>query len=305
MPPPGCPADGLAGDVALIRPEEAAEPGEAPPFGRYAPSRLSALVLKATRLCPPGWAGKRLAFFLRSVAVRFFRGEPLDVEALGARMRLSPYNNVAEKRLLFTPQYFDPAERRLLAAMLRDDFVFLDIGASVGGYALFMAAHAGPTARILAVEPLPEIFERLVYNIRLNAFANIKAICCALADRDGEVTLFVNANNRGETSVRVVSADSCSAQMRVPARSLLSVIRDEGYSRVDAIKLDIEGAEDLVLEPFFRDAPRHLWPGLIIMEFNLLQAGAELEQRLHALDYREILRTNENVALVRDGRSPP
>jgi len=161
LPPPGFPADGLAGEIALTRPEEAADPGDAPPFGRYAPSRLSAFVLKATRLCPPGWAGKRLAFFLRSVAVRFFRGEPVDTEALGALMRLSPYNNVAEKRLLFTPQYFDPAERRLLATRLHDDFVFLDIGASVGGYALFVAAHAGPSARILAVEPLPEIFDRL------------------------------------------------------------------------------------------------------------------------------------------------
>ena len=49
----------------------------------------------------------------------------------------------------------------------------------------------------------------------------------------------------------------------------------------------------------FRDAPPALWPRLIIMEFALLRGGAQLEQRLRALGYREILRTSENVAYER------
>jgi len=266
------------------------------PYGIYAPRGLCAAILRVTRRCSRGWFGKRMAFFLRSMAIKSLGGRPVDIESLGARMRLYPYNNVAEKRLLFTPQYFDPDERALLARRLSGDFVFLDVGASVGGYALFAAAHGGGRARILAVEPLPDIFERLVYNIGQNAFHNVKAVSCALADRDGEITLFVNAGNRGETSVRVVSADARAAQLRVPAKTLLSLLAEEGYERLDAIKLDIEGAEDLVLDPFFRDAPQALWPHLIIMEFSLLRGGAQLEQRLRALGYREILRTNENVA---------
>jgi FkbM family methyltransferase len=266
------------------------------PYGRFAPTGFCAMALRVTRLCSSGWFGKRTAFFLRSMAIKTLGGRPVDIESVGAKMRLYPYNNVAEKRLLFTPQYFDPKERALLAERLRGDFVFLDIGASVGGYALFVAARGGPRARILAVEPLPDIFERLVYNIDQNAFSNVKALSCALADHDGDVTLFVHADNRGETSVRVISADARATQLRVPAKSLLSLLREEGYDRVDAIKLDIEGAEDLVLDPFFRDAPRPLWPALVIMEFTLLRGGAELEQRLRGLGYREILRTNENVA---------
>jgi FkbM family methyltransferase len=146
------------------------------------------------------------------------------------------------------------------------------------------------------VEPLPEIFERLVFNIDQNDFAHVKALSCALADRDGEIALFVNANNRGETSVRVISAEARETHLKVAAKSLLSLAREEGYDRIDAIKLDIEGAEDLVLDPFFRDAPRPLWPRLIIMEFALLRGGAQLEHRLRALGYREVMRGPENVA---------
>ena len=134
--------------------------------------------------------------------------------------------------------------------------MFLDVGASVGGYALYAAGLGGPRARILAVEPLPEVFERLAYNIRQSDFANVKAVSCALADIDGEITLFVNTSNQGETSVRIVSAEARVEQMRVRAKKLLTLAREEGYAKIDAIKLDIEGAEDLVLDPFLSEAPR-------------------------------------------------
>jgi FkbM family methyltransferase len=277
---------------------------DATPYGRHSPLGVNGAIIRLTRRCAADWASQRVAFFLRSMAIRRLGGQPVDIEAVGAKMRLYPRNNVAEKRLLFTPQYFDARERALLAERLSDNCVFIDVGASVGGYALFVAAQVGRRARILAIEPSPEIFERLAYNIRQNDFANVKAISCALADYDGEITLFVHEDNSGESSVRVVSGQASEVQLRVPARSLLSVLRDENYERLDAIKLDIEGAEDLVLDAFFAEAPPALWPRLILMEYKLLRGGPMLEQRLRDLNYREVLRTNENVAYeIKEGRT--
>ena len=237
-------------------------------YGKFAPTAFIRSLIGATRRCDASWAGKRMAFFLRGVAVRLLAGKPVDIEAMGARMRLSPYNNVCEKRILFTPQYFDPVERALLASRITPDFVFLDIGANIGGYSLFVAANAGPRARIVSIEPQPEIFERLVYNIRLNDFYSVKALNCAVADLDGEITLFVAAGNKGETSMRIVNADSAGEQIRVPSKTLLSIVTEEQFERIDAVKLDVEGAEDLILEPFFREAPEHLRPKLVLMEFS-------------------------------------
>ena len=89
------------------------------------------------------------------------------------------------------------------------------------------------------------------------------------------------------------------------AKTLLTLVREEGYAKIDAIKLDVEGAEDLALDPFLSEAPRALWPRLIIMEFALLRVGAQLEQRLRGLGYREILRTGENVAYELDEEEAP
>lgn len=268
-------------------------------YGRHAPQGWKAGLIGLTRRCPSSWMGKRGAFLLRGLAVKALGGRPLDVEALGVRMRLYPHNNTCEKRLLFTPQYFDLEERNLLASRIGDDFVFLDIGANVGGYALFVAARAGPRARILAIEPQPDIFERLVYNIRQNPFSMVKALDCAVADRQGEITLFLSLNNRGETSMKIVDADSYDDRVRVPAKTLRALVEDEGYDHIDAIKLDTEGAADLILEPFFAGAPQRLWPKLLLMENTEGRWSIDIESILRRSGYREILRTHMNVGWER------
>jgi FkbM family methyltransferase len=222
---------------------------------------------------------------------------PLDVETLGARMRLYPSNNTCEKRLLFTPHYFDPAERALLASVAGEDTHFVDIGASAGGYALFMAGLAGARAQILAVEPNPVIFERLVYNIRQNPFATVKALECAVADREGEITLFLDARNQGRTSVRI--SDAAGETLKVHARTLKAILSSEGYERIDALKIDVAGAEDVILEPFFREAPPALWPRLILCAKSNTAWSVDLERMLPAYGYREVLRSRENIGWQR------
>ena len=85
-----------------------------------------------------------------------------------AKLRVHPEDNVCEKRVLFTPQFFDPVELQVLAAAIRDGFTFVDLGANVGVYSLFVAGLAGRKARILAVEPQPEIYRRLAFNVAAN-----------------------------------------------------------------------------------------------------------------------------------------
>jgi FkbM family methyltransferase len=269
-------------------------------FGLFAPRGLVAMLLAMTRRCAASWSGKRRAFFLRKVAVKMLRGRPLDVETLGAKMRLYPYNNVCEKRILFTPQYFDPEERDLLEGRITQDFVFIDIGANIGGYTLFVASRAGPRARVLAIEPQPDIFERLVYNMNQNPFANMKALDCAVADVDGEITLFLHGANRGETSMKIINSDAVNARVRVPAKSLKTIVLQENFTHIDAIKLDVEGAEDVILEPFLQETGPALWPKLILMEYSHGPWAVDLEAALGARGYREILRTRSNVAYARD-----
>lgn len=268
------------------------------PFGAFAPGLFARRSIAMTRAMPDNWAGKRLAFALRNLAMRALGGRPVDVEMFGAKLRLHPYHNVCEKRVLFTPQYFDPKERELLGRAIHDRFVFVDVGANVGAYALFVAAKAGPGARILAVEPQPRIFDRLTANIRFNPFGSVKAVDYALADKSGEVTLFLDPVNEGESSVKYMSHGNGSG-IRVPATTLHELLAEHGFSHVDAVKVDVGGAEDLILEPFLRSAPDSLLPRLVMLEAGDGRWQVDLPSLLHEKGYRQLMRTKLNAVYER------
>jgi FkbM family methyltransferase len=270
---------------------------ESSPFGTYAATGFARWAIERTRALPEGWLSRRLALMLRHVAIPALRGKPVDIEAFGARMRLYPYNNVCEKKALFTPQLFDPEEFAVLREVVREGFTFIDVGSNVGAYSLFVASLAGPTAHILAVEPQPDVFDRLTYNIRQNPFGTIKAVACAVADKTGDLTLFIDARNRGESSVKIVGPTEGNS-IRVPAVTLLDLLHQEGFSRLDAIKLDVEGAEDLILDPFFRDAPESLYPSVLIMEDGRGAWQMDLPAVLEARGYK--LRRQTRLNLIYD-----
>lgn len=267
-------------------------------YGTYTATGLVNSLISTTRSLPRTWLGKRFGFLLRRIAITMLKGQPVDQDSLGARFRLHPYNNVCEKRILFSPRDFDEDERHYLAKRLTENFVFLDIGANIGGYSLAVAALAGPKARIIAIEPQPEIFDRLTFNIGVNPFGTVKALALAVADRDGELTLFLDPRNKGEASVKIVSADH-AGQVKVPARTLLGIMQEEGFDHVDAIKLDVEGAEDLIIQRFFADAPENLWPRAIIVERGESRWGFDLLGFLNERGYRKVMETRNNHVLER------
>ncbi|UEM19404.1 FkbM family methyltransferase [Skermanella mucosa] len=232
-----------------------------PPFGTYAPSRLQRAVIGLTRTQPETWLGKRIAFAARRLVLAGLKS-PLDVDVFGRNFRIHPEDNVCEKRVLFTPQFFDPVERQVLAAKLHDGFTFVDLGANVGVYSLFVAGLAGKNARVLAVEPQPEIYRRLAFNVAANDLGTIRTLQCAVADRTGNLDLFIDRGNRGQSSIAMKTGERVS----VPCRTLDGLLAEAGFDRVDALKIDIEGAEDTVLVPFFASAPERRWPALILLE---------------------------------------
>jgi FkbM family methyltransferase len=194
-----------------------------------------------------------------------------------------------------SPQFFDPIELQVLAAAIRDGFTFVDLGANVGVYSLFVAGLAGRKARILAVEPQPEIYRRLAFNVAANDLGTIRTLQCAVADRDGTLDLFIDRGNRGQSSIAMVTGEKVS----VPCRTLESVLVEAGFDRVDALKIDIEGAEDTVLAPFFATAPPALWPSLILLETSSDRWKVDCVALCIEHGYRETHRTRLNVILER------
>ncbi|MCI4680237.1 FkbM family methyltransferase [Rhodoblastus acidophilus] len=275
------------------------------PFGQYRPQGALRGLLRFTQSAGAHWLGQRMALLVRRIGLRRLRARPVDVtvDTLKARMRLYPYNNACEKRLLFTPQFSDREERRFLAARISPDITFFDIGAGCGAGSLFVALRAGPRARVLAVEPQPLLFERLVYNLRQNPAATVKALDCAVADVDGPVTLFYHSRDLAETSMRIVSAENSGGSFLAPAKSLATLAREEGLRRIDVMKLDVEGAEDLALEPFLTNEPESLWPHALVLAYSPAKWEVDLLGLLESRGYVPVARTKVYVMYERGRRA--
>jgi FkbM family methyltransferase len=275
-------------------------------FGALAPGRLDRAVLALTSRLPDTWLGLRLAILLRKLVMLRLRSPDgaLDVVRWGIRLRLHPRDNGCEKSLLFTPQMYERLERVELAAEIAraraegSPFVFVDIGANVGLFSFFVAAHAGERPHILAVEPEPGNLSRLCFNIRINPGLPMRVFPIALADTAGRLAVELNSVDRGGTRVRKIAG---AVTTTVEARPLLWLLQQEGIGAVDALKIDVEGAEDIILSAFFRDAPETMWPRLIVLEDARTTWAVDLFSLLAAKGYSVVSRTRLNVML----RRPP
>ena len=277
------------------------------PFGARLPGPADRAILALTSAMPNSWPGLRAAILLRRATLRRLAKEgpdaALDVRRWGLSLRLHPLDNGCEKNLLFTPQMYEPEELAELAADIAAShanyrpFVFVDIGANVGLFSLFVAAHAGPTARILAIEPEPGNLARLTFNVASNPGLPIRPIALALCEDEGEVALMLNRSDRGGTRARPLTAASSGDVVRVPSRPLLTLLRVQDIAEVDALKIDVGGMEDVVLTPFFRDAPSALWPKTILIEDSRHEWRTDLFALLAAKGYAVSSRSRQNVVL--------
>ncbi len=274
------------------------------PFGNRAPGPLDRAVLGMTGSMPANWLGLRLAIGLRRLTTMRHR-DALDVERWGLRLRLYPLGNGCEKNALFTPQMYDVLERKVLADVIdrkllqSGTFTFIDIGANVGLYSLFVASRAGAQARILAFEPQPGILDRFRYNLSLNPAVKVDLMPIAISDREGTVELLINPSDSGGARIDLGGGGSAIESVTVPCQPLLAVLDRAGVTSIDALKIDVEGVEDLALGPFLRDAPLSLLPALVLIEDTRGFWRTNVFALLEARGYTAFARSRHNVALRR------
>ncbi|MCU0953914.1 MAG: FkbM family methyltransferase [Hyphomicrobium sp.] len=240
-----------------------------PPFGVYQPTAFEGRLIALGRRLEPTKFGKRTASFLRS-ALKRLRTDPLDLEVIGQKMRLYAANNACEKRLIVTPQFFDPVELAFLKSRIHPSFVFLDIGCNVGAYSVYVAKNAGPQARVLAVDPNAIVLDRLEFNAAANGLTNIQVARAAVADVAGDMEFALEESNMGGSSLQLDrQSRGGKTILKVPVRTLADLVQEAGFTHVDAIKIDVEGFEDKVLIPYLRSVPRSLFPKAVIFEANV------------------------------------
>jgi FkbM family methyltransferase len=235
-----------------------------PSYNVYEMKKIPELLVIAAQSMPRNWLGQQLAQIIRKL-VMSFTGLPMLCRVDDLTFLFYLHDNNSEKKYLLIPWRFDLTERELLVESMPDDGIFIDVGANVGIYSLYIARRLGRHGRVLSLEPNPAAYNRLVKNIELNSEAlNCKPspLQIGIADQDQLLELYLDKRNLGGSSLVTSGKDSVS----VSCQSLLNVLQEENIHRIDGLKIDIEGAEDIALVPFFEKAPKSLYPRLIVIE---------------------------------------
>lgn len=152
---------------------------------------------------------------------------------------------------LYVSGLFERQEVQFIKHVLQPGMIFFDIGANMGFYSLIAAKRLGESGKIHSFEPNPRMFEELKYNIDLNGFSNVKLNCLALADRTRVARLsryergkevYCSLSDRNFPGADIIGYDD------VRVETLYNYVKKMGINRIDLIKMDVEGAELMVLQ---------------------------------------------------------
>lgn len=228
--------------------------GLSEPFGYFSPTLAQLILIALTRRNRFARAAVRTRV---NRLLQWLRPGPIDSVLFGWSFRFFPHENTGDRKALLSSNAFDPVEIALISHHLPVNGCFLDIGANIGVYS-FGILSKRPDARIFAFEPSPKVFAKLAFNLALNTLeGKITALPLALSDKTGDAEF-----NPEHESLKLKGKSA----IVVKTDTLLNVIRSHQIHSIDALKIDVEGAEDAILYPFYRDAPRQLWPKLLLIE---------------------------------------
>lgn len=178
--------------------------------------------------------GDRLLLAWCFVASRLGRG-PVTANLSVAGKRFPVIISGPADRTVLREVFLDSEYGR---ATLPEPRTVVDVGANVGMASLYFAARF-PDARIHAIEPCPNTFERLKQNTA--AFPNITAHNLAISSANGEATFYVNAAHFGSSlRSRNTAAES---EVQVKTMTMNAFLDQVGLDKVGLLKFDIEGNE--------------------------------------------------------------
>jgi FkbM family methyltransferase len=143
----------------------------------------------------------------------------------------------------------------IMNKFLNKQHSYLDIGAWIGPTVLYgcqIAKHC------YAIEPDHIAFQELTQNVELNKNiqSNITLANFAISDLSGTVRLYQSSGGWGQSTSSILS-NEIKSSIDVESKTFQQFIDDYSISDCNFIKMDIEGAEFIVLSTMFNYLKRY------------------------------------------------
>lgn len=141
--------------------------------------------------------------------------------------------------MIETAGRLEPGTLSVVANLLPEGGLMVDVGANVGTFCLPAARRTGPTGQVLALEPTPRTAALLRRSLALNGLDDRVAVLeCAAGAQEGRAVLGLSPVLSHNS---LVPLDEATDHVEVAVRPLDAVVAPG--RRVDVVKIDAEGFE--------------------------------------------------------------
>jgi FkbM family methyltransferase len=169
----------------------------------------------------------------------FARVRPPSVTVNGCTMFLDPLDTL---ELATRGDAYERFIRSVFQRTIREGDTVLDLGAHIGIFTLAAARRVGQAGKVVAFEASPVNVPILQKNIAVNGFEKVATVVAgAVSDASGKSTLYLfDRYGSGQHSLYEKSA---AAAVEVETYSLDDYVARHPVSKIDVMKIDIEGSE--------------------------------------------------------------
>jgi len=139
---------------------------------------------------------------------------------------------------------YEPKTSILFSKVAKEGDTVVDFGANIGYYTLLASKIVGKSGRVYSFEPEPENYKLLLENLKLNNSCNVIPLQKAVLNREGTIKLYLDKDDPGRHTIIPLSLNSSKGFIEVEC-----VVPDKYFKgrKIDVIKMNVEGAEYLVL----------------------------------------------------------
>jgi len=141
---------------------------------------------------------------------------------------------------------FEIEELSYIKNKLSSNAIFIDIGANIGLFSLVIAAKSN-SIRVHAFEPIKLNTNLLFASIEINGFTNITVNQKCIGNYDGEVDFSVSSDS-AYSSILDSGRKVELKKIHLPIIKLDSYVSSLNITKISFVKIDVEGAEKLVIE---------------------------------------------------------
>lgn len=203
-------------------------------------------------------------------------------------------------RLLVHPHYvvdyaiiafgvFEPTLHRFIERYVKPGMICFDIGAHIGSVSVHLGRAVGDSGTVYCFEPIEKVFDRLLANVTENQLnAVVRPYRLAVSNKTGTEQMWhmdTGHRNQGLASLVISEDPGAPRRCSVNVITLDEFVKIHNVDRIDFMKVDIQGAEPLLIEGG-RETLARLQPSLIIeiSPSHLIAGGSSSRSLLLTLE---------------------